>query len=244
MNIDLLVIGAHPDDSELCSGGAIAKITQNGGTVVLIDCTSGEMGTRGTKEIRQKEALNAAAILGVEKRFFLDMTDGSIENNIENQYKIIPYIRYYKPKAIITHPPFERHPDHEAVNKIVRDANFKAGLGKVETTWDGNKQDRHRVRKIFCSMQSYDFPVKPSFFVDITDVIETKQESIKAYKSQVFISGESSAKDGPETRLYRPGFLEQKLARDNYFGSLIGCNYAEPYLSVEPIGVSNISKLL
>ena len=241
-NIDCLVIGAHPDDAELCVGGTIAKLTKEGRTVVLVDCTRGEKGTRGNPEIREIEAQNAAKLLGVALRINLEMKDGFIEHNYENLYKIVSVIRRFRPKIILTHPWFERHPDHEAVHKLFRDALFKSGLKKFETEFEGKIQEVYRTRRIYCYNQAYQFPKLPDFFVDISDVHDLKIDAIKAFSSQVFVPGQYE--NEPPTRLASPEFMEELYARARYFGGLIGVKYAEAFLTLEPLGVSSVSKFL
>jgi bacillithiol biosynthesis deacetylase BshB1 len=241
--VDLLCIYAHPDDAELSSGGTIAKLTAEGGAVALVDCTRGEMGTRGTPEIRLEESARAAEILGVRQRINMRMADCNININDENILEIIRVIRKFRPRAIMTHPSFERHSDHEAVHRLVREANFKAGLAKIPTEYDGKPQERYRTTKIYCSMQSYPFEGGADFYVDISDVFEIMRRSVEAYESQVFIPGKSR-EEGLSTRLYNPQFLERKKSRAVYFGSLIGAQFAEAFLSVEPLGLASISTLL
>jgi bacillithiol biosynthesis deacetylase BshB1 len=240
--IDCMVIGAHPDDAELCCAGTIAKLTKEGKKVVLVDCTRGEMGTRGTPELREKEAEEAAQILGVEERINLEMEDGNIEHSLENLKKLVEVIRRFRPKMILTHPWFERHPDHEHLHRLFRDAMFKCGLKKFETTYNGKKQDVFRTRKIYCFQQAYQFPKNPDFFVDVSDVHEIKMEAIKAFASQVYTPGKFEEES--RTRLASKEFMEELVSRWRYFGGLIGVKYAEAFLSLEPIGISSLSKFI
>ncbi|MBM2813867.1 MAG: LmbE family protein [Ignavibacteria bacterium] len=241
--VDVLAIGAHPDDIELSCGGTIAKLTDEGKSVAIVDCTRGESGTRGTPEIRLDEAKKAAEILGVKYRVNLGMEDGNIEVNKKNILEIIKTIRIFRPSAVLFHPPYERHPDHEAVHKLVRTGMFKSGLRKIVTEYNGIQLEPHRIRKMFCYMQSYTFPNNPDFYVDVSSTHEKKMGAIKAYTSQVFVEGVSRT-DEPVTRLSRPEFIDELEARALYFGSLIGVKYAEVFSSVEPIGLRSLSVLL
>jgi N-acetylglucosamine malate deacetylase 1 len=241
-NYDCMVIGAHPDDAELCCGGTIAKLTQNNKKVVLVDCTEGEMGTRGTNEIRLEEARIAAKILGVDERINLGMRDGFIRTTEENLYKMVQTIRRYRPKMILMHPWFERHPDHVNVHNLVRDSLFKCGLRKYVTEFDGEEQSIFRTRKIFCYQQAYQFPKNADFFVDISDVHDIKINAIKAFSSQVFVPGQYE--NEPKTRLASPEFMEELHARARYYGGLCGVKYAEAFLTVEPIILNNLSNLI
>lgn len=241
-NYDCMVIGAHPDDAELCCGGTIAKLTSENKKVVLVDCTKGEMGTRGSDELRLLEAQEAAKILGVNERINLGFRDGFIKIDEEHLYAMVHTIRKYRPKIILVHPWFERHPDHENMHRLFRDALFKSGLRKFVTEEEGNVQEIFRTRRIYCYQQAYQFPRIPDFFVDISDVQDIKMQAIKAFSSQVFVPGKYE--NEPRTRLSSPEFMEELVARARYFGGLCGVKYAEPFLSVEPILLSSISKFL
>ncbi len=239
---DVLVIAAHPDDAELGAGGTIAKLTNSGKSVSILDLTRGESGTRGTPEIRIAESIEAAKILNVKHRINLEMPDGRLTADEESIIKVISMIRLFRPKAVLINPPFDRHPDHETAHKIVRKAMFKSGLRKIETKYDGEIQQVHRIRRMFSFMQSYPLPQRHRFYVDVSDTFEIKMNSIRAYASQVFIEGKSSTIE-PTTRLSRPEFLEELQARAIYFGTLAGVRYAEPFCSVESILVNTISDL-
>lgn len=242
-NVDMLVIDAHPDDAEITCGGAIARLTAEGGKVAVIDCTRGEMGTRGNPDLRLHESLAATKILGISHRINLGMMDGFIDENPESLYQVITYIRKFKPKMIVTHPPFERHPDHEAVNRLVRNAIFKSGLTKIHTEINGEQQDIYRIRKLYCFMQSYQFERKPDFYIDISDYNEQKIKAIEAFSSQVYVPGYNSESE-PKTKLSSPEFKEELIARARYFGGLIGVRYAEAFISIEPFGFRSFSSLL
>lgn len=239
---DCMVIGAHPDDAELCCGGTIAKLCKEGKDVVLVDLTKGEMGTRGNPDIREKEADDAAKILGVKERINLNMEDGFIKIDKESIYRIVWAVRKYRPKMVLMHPWFERHPDHENTHYLVRDALFKSGLRRYETTDNGKQQDIYRTRRIFSYMQAYQFPKPADFFVDISDVHDIKISAIEAFSSQVFVEGKYEGE--PRTRLSTPEFMEELIARARYLGGLNGVKYAEGFLSVEPIIMDSLSKLL
>jgi N-acetylglucosamine malate deacetylase 1 len=239
---DILVIAAHPDDAELGAGGTIAKLTNSGKSVSIVDLTRGESGTRGTPEIRIAESISAAKILNIKHRMNLEMPDGKLSVDDDSIMKVMTMIRLFRPKAVLINPPFDRHPDHETAHKIVRKAMFKSGLRKFETKYEGQVQQVHRIRKMFAFMQSYQLPQKHRFYVDVSDTFETKMDSIKAYASQVFIEGKSNTNE-PATRLSRPEFLEELQARAIYFGTLVGARYAEPFYSVEPLIVNTISDL-
>lgn len=241
--VDLLVIDAHPDDAEISAGGTIAKFIASGRKVAIVDCTRGEMGTRGNPDLRLHESLQATKILKVSHRINLGMMDGFIDESPESLYRVISIIRRFRPKIILTHPPFERHPDHEAVHRLVRNALFKSGLTKIHTEINGEEQEIYRTRKLFCFMQSYQFERKPDFYVDISNFHDIKMQAIDAFASQVYVTGNENTNE-PQTKLSSPEFKEELVARARYFGSLIGVRYAEAYLSVEPVGVQCLSHLI
>jgi bacillithiol biosynthesis deacetylase BshB1 len=235
--IDVLVIAAHPDDAELSCGGTIAQLTSTGKTVVMADCTRGELGSRGTAELRAQEAANASRILRVIERVNLGIPDGNIQQSQENILAVVSLIRRFRPHIILFNPPYERHPDHENVHSLVRTAVFQSGLTKVETFFEGKLQPTHRPKHIFSYMQTYEFT--PSFYTDISDVFEIKLAAIRAYSSQVFVGSESNTTE-PTTFISKPDFMEMLEARARYFGALIGVRYAEAYLAIEPVGISSL----
>lgn len=241
--MDLLAFGSHPDDVEIACGGTVAKFVRDGFSVAIVDMSFGEMGTRGTPENRLKEAEEARGVLGAKFRENLGLPDGFTIPSKDSILATIRLLRKYRPKIVLFSSPFERHPDHEALNRIVRRAMFLSGLRKIETFDEGRPQEPWRIRKMYCYMQSYQFPKEPTFYVDITDVYHIKMDAIRCYVSQVYVEGKSNPNE-PTTRLSRPEFFEEIDARARYFGTLVGFKYAEAFLSIEPIGLSSLSKLL
>ncbi|MBI3258496.1 MAG: bacillithiol biosynthesis deacetylase BshB1 [Ignavibacteriae bacterium] len=231
---DVLIIAAHPDDAELSCGGTIVQLTASGKSVVIADCTRGELGSRGTAELRAQETINATKILGVSTRVNLGMSDGNIQLSQENIHSVISLIRRFRPKIILFNPPYERHPDHENVHRLVRTAVFQSGLTKIETYFEDTLQNTHRPKHIFSYMQTYEF--QPSFYIDISDYFDVKTAAIRAYSSQVFVKDENDENE-PVTFISKPDFMEMLEARARYFGALIGVKYAEPYLAIEPVGI-------
>lgn len=243
MSAFALVISAHPDDAELACGGTIRSLTNQGHEVVFIDCTRGELGTRGTPELRKQEAKRAADILGVRHRECLAMPDGAIEHTQENILAIVAAIRAWRPQMILIPPPVERHPDHVAVHKLCIAASFIAGLTKVITERDGVVQTPHRPKRTLCFQQQYDFPRHPDIYVDISSTFTAKMDSIRAYTSQ-FHAPEEYSTDEPQTFISRPAFLIELEARARYYGSRIGTEYAEGFLAIEPIAVTSLTDLM
>jgi bacillithiol biosynthesis deacetylase BshB1 len=236
--MDILAIGAHPDDIELACGGTIAKLVMQGYKVALCDLTQGELGTRGTKEIRRTEALQAAQILGAATRRNLKMPDGNVEINKKNVLKIIMLIRELRPSILILPYGVERHPDHVHTSELCRKAWYYSGLEKVKTRLNGRPQERHRPHHYFEFMQWMEF--EPSFIVDISDSFDLKMKSVRAHASQ-FFNPESKES---ETKLSRPDFLEVIETRCRYFGSKIGVKYGEPFISKWSLGIDDIFKII
>ncbi len=233
MKLDVLAIGAHPDDVELACGGTLIKLVKQGRKVGILDLTRGELGTRGTQKIRQAEAKEAAKILGVHLRENLGLKDGSIEVNQRSKLQVIQIIRKYKPKLLLFPHWLERHPDHEHAHRLCREAWFYSGLEKIETKLNGKKQEPFRPRSYYHFMQTYEFA--PSFVVDISDEYEQRMNAVRAFKSQ-FYDPKSNER---ETFLSTPAFLEFLRTRFEYFGDRIGRKYGEPFFSVNMVGVSD-----
>jgi N-acetylglucosamine malate deacetylase 1 len=238
MQIDVLAIGAHPDDIELACGGTIAKLVKQGYGVALADVTQGEMGTRGTKEIRAKEAQDAAHILGVKTRRNLRIPDGNVEVNKANVQKLIVLIRELKPTILIIPHSVERHPDHVHTHHLCKEAWYYAGLRKLKTSLGGTQQIPHRPHHYFEFMQWHEF--ESSFIVDITDSYETKMKAVRAHTSQFF---NPKSKD-PETKLSTPEFLESIETRAKYYGQRIGVKFGEPFLTQYSLGVRDVFDLI
>src|SRR5262249_7224835 len=131
--VDVLAVGAHPDDVELGCGATVATLVAKGRSVGILDLTRGEMGTRGTPELRAGEAAEAARILGAAFRETLDLRDGGLRTDREAELQVIDVIRRSRPKLILSMPPSERHPDHARASRLVTDASFYAGLRALET---------------------------------------------------------------------------------------------------------------
>jgi bacillithiol biosynthesis deacetylase BshB1 len=221
--VDLLFFGAHPDDVELSSGGTIAKSVKDGLRVGIVDLTRGEMGTRGTPQIRKREAQNAARALGATFRTQLDFQDGNLQTGREQELQIIEILRTCRPKLVIAPWPDDRHPDHTRTGRIVTEASFYSGLRSLETGLEA-----HRPQTVLYYMQNYMVP--PSFVVDVSKVWKTKMKAVYAYKSQFH---DPNSKE-PATFISDPKFLEMIDARGRHFGALIGAEYGEAYVTKQP----------
>ncbi|MCW3128193.1 MAG: bshB1, partial [Bacteroidetes bacterium] len=221
MKLDILAIGAHPDDIELsCAGTLLAQIAQ-GSKVGILDLTQGELGTRGSAEMRQQEAEAAAKIMGVAVRENAGFADGFFQNDKTHQLELIKYIRKYQPDMIITNATHDRHPDHAKAAQLTIDASFLSGLSKIETELNGVAQKAHRPSVVYHYIQSLD--ITPSFAVDITPHLDKKLEAIAAYTSQFY---NPNSKE-PGTFISSPEFLEFVKSRASHFGVPIGVRFAE-----------------
>ena len=237
MKLDVLAIGAHPDDVELSCGGTIVKLVRQGKAVGLLDLTEGELGTRGSREIRAEEAAEAARILGVSLRETASIPDGNIENNEDNRSRVIRVIRAYRPDVLLIPYHTDRHPDHEHAHTLCREAWFYAGLEKLKTDWNGVTQQPHRPKIFYCFMHWHEF--QPTFIVDISAEFEQRMKAVRAFASQ-FFNPHSRER---ETALSAPGFLEMVETRLAYYGDRIGVAYGEPFNTSQVIHVSDITKL-
>lgn len=239
MKINILAVAAHPDDVELSCAGTLLVHQKRGFKTGIIDLTRGEMGTRGTPEIRMKESAAAAEILGLSVRENLGLADSFFENNKENQLKLVQKIREYQPDFVIGTAIYDRHPDHGRASQLTEQACFLAGLKMVETTSsNGEKQKPWRPKRLFFAIQSTS--LEPDFFVDISDVMVERMESIKAYKTQFY---DPNSKE-PQTYISRPEFLDMITARAQEYGHRIQVKYAEGFNTKHPLGVKELYHLV
>ena len=237
--IDVLAIGAHPDDVELCAGGTLLVEKTKGKKIGILDLTRGEMGTRGTPEIRDKEAQNASAILGLSVRENLGLSDVFFENDKKNRMKLVQKIRKFRPEIVLANAEEDRHPDHGRASQLIEDACFWSGLKKIET-FDENRnvQKCHRPKRIYHYIQSRS--IQPDFYVDISDVYELRLKAYKAFKSQLY----NPNSDEPQTYISSEVFLDMLEARAKEYGSRIGVKYAEGFTTRSFVGVKAISDLI
>lgn len=238
MKIDVLAIGAHPDDVELGCGGTIAKLISEGKKIAIVDLTRGELGTRGTDETRALEAAEAAAILGISVRENLQMKDGFLQNSEEYQLRIVKMIRKYKPEIVFCNAIDDRHPDHAKAAKLVSDACFLSGLIKIETDLDGEKQKAWRPKQVFHYIQWKN--IEPDFVVDISGFLDKKIEACLAYKTQ-FYDPKSSE---PMTPIATKDFLESLTYRAQDLGRLSGVDFAEGFTSEKTIAIKNFEGII
>ncbi|MDB2384889.1 bacillithiol biosynthesis deacetylase BshB1 [Polaribacter sp.] len=235
MKLDILAFGAHPDDVELGCGATIAKEVALGKKVGIVDLTRGELGTRGSAEIRDREAKAAGQILGVAVRENLAFADGFFTNDKKHQLEVIKMIRKYQPEIVLCNTIDDRHIDHAKGSKLVSDACFLSGLIKIETKLEGTIQERWRPKLVYHYMQWKN--IEPHFVVSVDGFMDKKEAAILAYKSQ-FYNPKSSE---PETPITSKNFTESVIYRARDLGRLIGTEYGEGfnverYPAVESLG--------
>lgn len=229
MPVDVLAIAAHPDDVELTCGGTLAKLKSFGRRFGIVDLTRGEMGTRGTDQIRKREADRAAEILGADFRETLDFGDGRVAGTREQELELIDLIRREKPRLLITSYPEDRHPDHARAGRLVTDCAFYAGLRKVET-----KHPAHRPQMTIHF--STNLVQEPDFVVDVTSVIEIRRAAIRCFESQ-FHRPDSAE---PQTMLSQMSFLDAMDGRARHYGFLIGVEFGEGFTSRRPPRIDDL----
>jgi N-acetylglucosamine malate deacetylase 1 len=218
MQLDVLAFGAHPDDVELFAGGTLAKMASLGHATGVVDMTRGELGTRGTRATREREASEAAAILGLTIRESMDFPDGEVAADPQSRLKVIRVLRQYRPSLVLTHYWDDKHPDHVNTSRVVTEAAHHAGLPKIDTG-----QERFRPQAILY----FKLPatVVPSFIVDVSGYAEQRLNAIKAHRSQLF----DAASNEPATYLSQPDFLTRVENVSAYYGTTIGTIRGEAF---------------
>ncbi|MBI4558733.1 MAG: bacillithiol biosynthesis deacetylase BshB1 [Candidatus Hydrogenedentes bacterium] len=227
MTVDVLAIGAHPDDVEIGIGGLIHKLAKQGVRVAILDMTAGELASRGTLEERGKESTLAAERLGVTQRENAGLPDGKLSDAADQRVRIIPFIRSFRPRLLLAPAANDRHPDHEAAHHLVRAANFLSGLTRIETG-----RDPYRVPVIYY-YQVHGHGEVPPFVVDISEHYEAKLHALRAYESQLH----NPDYEGPKTYVSSPEFWEFIQTRAAFWGNRIGVKYGEPLYADLPVRV-------
>jgi N-acetylglucosamine malate deacetylase 1 len=224
MKLDILAFAAHPDDVELACSGILHSHIKMGKKVGVVDLTRGQLGSRGSIELRQQEANKASEIMGLHVRENLGMEDGFFQNDKAHQLQIVQILRKYQPEMILVNAPYDRHPDHEKGARLVLDSCFFSGLLKVETldTQTGEPQKIWKPRRMFHYIQ--DVYIEPSLIVDITDSFQVKLNAINAFGSQFF---NPESMEGPQTYISNQGFLDEIESRALSMGKRIGVKYGE-----------------
>ncbi len=240
LKLDILVISAHPDDAELCCSGTVAASIAAGKKVGFVDLTRGELGTRGTPELRLQEAAAAAKILGLQVRDNLGMADGFFQVDREHLLQVVQKIRQYQPDIVLANAIKDRHPDHARAAALVKEAMFLAGLRKIETSWEGSAQQEWRPRQLFHFIQSN--YIQPDVVVDITEFWHIKQAAIKAFASQFYTPERLS--NEPETYISSSNFMQFIESRAREFGQSIHTTYGEGFTVTRQMGVKSLEHLL
>ncbi|MBA2620275.1 MAG: bacillithiol biosynthesis deacetylase BshB1 [Acidobacteria bacterium] len=235
VNIDVLAIFAHPDDVELTVGGTLLKMKSLGYKTGALDVTKGEMGTRGTTEIRAAESDDAAKILKLDVRENLELPDGHVWLSEETRTRFVRILRRLKPKILLTHQIDDPHPDHNHITQIVREAARLASMQKYDFDFGQERTSAPIVAHNIFSQR-----ITPSFIVDISDFLEAKTEAIRAHKSQFY----NPKSDELETRLTGKNFIDELENRSRYFGSLINVAAGEPFFVREVLNVADPIELL
>ncbi len=238
MKLDILAFGAHPDDVELGCSGTIAKEISIGKKVGIIDLTRGELGTRGSVEIRNSESARASEILGISVRENLDMRDGFFINDEAHQLKVIEMIRKYRPEIVLCNAIQDRHIDHGKGSKLVSDACFLSGLRKIETIINDEKQEAWRPKVVYHYIQWEN--LIPDFVVDISGFLDIKMESILAYSSQFYKENTNE----PESPISSKNFLDSVKYRAQDLGRIIGTDHGEGFTVERYLAVNSLSNLV
>jgi len=238
MKLDILAFAAHPDDIELACAGTIIKQVKNGSKVGIIDLTEGELGSRGSREIRKIEASNSSEILGTLVRKNLNLGDGFFEITEENLLKIIIEIRKHQPTIVLCNALKDRHPDHSRGGELVKRACFLAGLVKIETTHEGKSQEKWRPNQVFHYIQ--DEYIDPDFVIDISDEFEEKMKAILCFSSQFYDKNSNE----PETPISSQSFMDHIKGRAIQFGRNIGKTYGEGFTSGKSVSVGYLENIV
>ena len=238
MKLDILAISAHPDDIELSCSGTLIAHKSLGYTTGILDLTEGEMSTRGTPEIRQKESVEASQIMGISIRENLGLSDAKFDLSFENQARVIKVLRKYRPEIILANAPYDRHPDHVRASQLIEEAVFKSGLVKIETEDNGESQLPWRPQKVYHYIQSVS--LEPDFICDISAHMEQKMAAIRVFKSQFF----DPKSNEPDTYISNPDFLKLIEARSREWGHRVGVSFGEGFVQRQSLGVKNLFDLV
>ncbi len=238
IKLDILALAAHPDDVELSCAGTLIKAAHDGKKTGVVDFTKGELGTRGTPELRMEEAAASAKIMGLSARENLGFRDGFFKNDEAHQIELIKMIRKYQPEVVLANAIDDRHSDHGRASFLAKEACFLSGLAKIETELEGVKQAHWRPKVVYHYIQS--IPHKPDFIVDVSTAWSTKMEAIAAFKSQFHDPNSNE----PQTYISSPRFLKMIESRGVEYGHEIGAEYGEGFTVERTTGVRTISDLI
>lgn len=236
--LDILAFAAHPDDVEISASGIMIKHKAMGFKTGIVDLTAGELGTRGSAELRAKEAASASQIMGLDVRENLGLKDGFFEINEESLIKLIIAIRRYQPEIVLLNAPSDRHPDHGRAHDLEKRACFLAGLPKIETVFDGLPQLPWRPKNMYAYIQ--DHYHEPSFVLDVSPYWNDRMRALMAFSSQFY---DPNSND-PQTPISTPEFLNFIEGRAMQLGRLIHASKAEGLLALKPLGVNSLLDLV
>ena len=238
MNIDILAFGAHPDDVEISCGGTLLRYADEGKHIAIVDLTRGELGTRGSGDLRMEECKAASQILGLVDRVNLGMADGFFEENEDHLHQIIREIRHFRPKLILANSIRDRHPDHGRAAALVARAAFLSGLPKINTERNGISQEAYRAPMLLHYIQ--DIYIEPDVVLDVSAYAEEKIKVVQCFSSQFFDPNSTE----PETPISNAHFFEFMKGRMLQFGRPIGTKYAEGFTVNRTLGVSDLFHLI
>lgn len=238
MNIDILAFGAHPDDVEISCGGTLLRYANEGKRIVIVDLTQGELGTRGSADLRMEECRAASQILGLVDRVNLGMADGFFEENEAHLHQIIREIRHFRPKLIFANSIKDRHPDHGRAAALVARAAYLSGLPKIITERNGISQEAYRAPMLLHYIQ--DMYIEPDLVLDVSAYAEEKIKVVQCFSSQ-FYDPDSTE---PETPISNAHFFEFMKGRMLQFGRPIGAKYAEGFTVNRTLGINDLFNLI
>src|SRR5947209_4263275 len=235
LGLDVLAVFSHPDDAELTAAGTLLKMKSLGYRTGVLDMTRGEMGTRGTPEVRAEEAREAARLMRLDVRLNLEQPDGHVWLTEESRTALVRVIRTYRPKVILTAHWDDPHPDHSNTARLAREAALLASMRRYD-----EEAGQGAVPVPALAHSAYSRLVVPSFIVDISEHVEDKMRAIRAHRSQFY---DPDSQD-PVTRISEKNFLEQLEHRWRYVGSLIGVAAGEAFYVREALNVQDPVALL
>lgn len=236
--VDLLCITAHPDDVEISMAGTVFVHAALGHAIGLVDLTGGELGTRGTPELRREEAEAARLVLGARFRYQLGLPDGFIRADQESLLKVVSVIRRHKPKVVLTNAIRDRHPDHGRAAQLIAEAAFLSGLRRIETFHQGELQEPWRPATVLHAVQ--DRWIDPDLVFDITPHWEKKMAALRCFRSQFH----DPASNEPESPIARADFLPFLEGRSREMGRLIMVSYGEGFTTARPAGIADATLLI
>lgn len=235
--VDILCVTAHPDDVEISMAGTVVRHVALGRRVGIVDMTAGELGTRGTPEIRRDEAEQARQVLGATFRYQLGLRDGFFRKDEDSLLSIIRSIRRHRPQVVLTNAIWDRHPDHGRAADLVAEACFLSGLRRIDTQENGQEQEAWRPRTVLHAIQ--DRYIEPDVVVDITPFWEKKLEALRCFRSQFH----DPASTEPGSPIAREDFLPFLEGRSREMGRLLLCTFGEGFTLGRPLGIADLTTI-